>query len=167
MIRMKITLRIASLLIFSATLASTNFTAFLGKVIYKRLINLKIATAQGVIYDEIPEEVAKEQSITTSDDLTSESAVKGWWENQKKMGKIENLEMERINKGLALIQLLMNSNYAFKRIARETIVLIAKAKSLYIKFSTFDAPKKYKKQMETPFEFGKNQYNRHKAFNSK
>jgi hypothetical protein len=58
-------------------LASTSFTAFLGKVIHKRLINFKIATAQGVIYDEIPEEVAKEQSITTPDDLTSESAVKG------------------------------------------------------------------------------------------
>ena len=43
----------------------------------------------------------------------------------------------------------------------------AKAKTLYAKFSTFDAPKRYVKVMEELHKFGKDQYERYKLFYGK
>ena len=41
------------------------------------------------------------------------------------------------------------------------------AKTLYAKFSTFDAPKRYVKVMEELHKFGKDQYERYKLFYGK
>jgi hypothetical protein len=228
---------------------SISYKAYFAQVPYKRLIKLRVETAQGVIYDEVPEEISKEKYIKSSGEFTSEYAIRNWWDSQKTR-TIENLEMETVDKNMATINEVLNSNFAFKKKTHETVVLIvkdkkqdysdlntaylallegynqltddfekkeskvkiaeaiaiyekaltesdmenkkarineevtlaiywnlieayiwnddfAKAKTLYTKFSTFDAPKKHKKAMETMNEFGKGQYERYKAFYGK
>ncbi len=225
------------------------YKSYSAKVGYKRIIRLKVETAQGVIYDEVPNEVSVEKFITSSGEFTSESAIRYWWENQRAR-TTENLEMETVDKNMAIINEFLNSNYAFKKITHESTAQLvkdkkqdysdlnnaylailegynmlaegydkaaakpkiaegiaiyekallesemdnkkarinedvtfaiywnlieayiwnddyAKAKSLYTKFSTFDASKKQKKYMEAMHEFGKAQYDRYKAFYGK
>lgn len=225
------------------------YKAYFAKIAYKRLIRVKVETAQGVIYDEVPQGVSEEKYINSSGEFTSEQAVRNWWENQKTR-TIESLEMETVDKNMAIINDFLNSNYAFQKKTHETVVLIvkdkkqdysdlnnaylallegynsltdgyektaakakiaeaiaiyekaltesdmenkkarinedvtlaiywnlieayvwnddyAKAKTLFTKFSTFDAPKKHKKYMEAMHEFGKSQYERYKAFYGK
>ncbi|OYU94250.1 MAG: hypothetical protein CFE21_16825 [Bacteroidetes bacterium B1(2017)] len=228
---------------------SYSYRAYTGKVGYKRLITLKVETPTGVIYNEVPQVVSQEKFIQTNTEITSESGVRYWWDSQKER-TIANLEQETVDKNMAAINEFLNSNYAFKKVTHETVVLIVKdkkqdysdlgnaylalvegynllaedynkgaakakiaeaiaiyekallesdmenkkarineevtlaiywnlieayvwhddyanAKTLFTKFSTFDAPKKYKKAMETMNEFGKSQYERYKAFNAK
>ena len=106
---------------------SYNYRAYYGKVAYRRLITLKVETPAGVIYNEVPEVVSTEQFIKTNTEITSESGVKYWWDSQKER-TIANLEQETTDKGLAAINEFLNSNYAFKKMNHETVVLIVKDK---------------------------------------
>jgi hypothetical protein len=225
------------------------YKAFYGKVPYRRMIQLKVETPTGVIYDEVPEVVNKQQYYTMPGDFNQEYNIRNSWDAQKEK-IVANLEQETIDKNMATINEFLNSNYAFKKLTRENVVIIvkdkkvdysdlnnaylallegyntlaedyekkaakvkigeaiaiyekallesemdnkkarinedvtlsiywnlmeayiwndeyAKAKTLYTKFSTFDAPKKHKKVMEAMHEFGKAQYDRYKAFYGK
>lgn len=229
--------------------ASTPYKAYFMKVPYKRLITLKVETAQGVVYNEVPGEISQTMYFNVPGEYTSESAIRSWWSyNEEKT--IENLEVTSVDNGLKIIQNLLNSDYAFKKIKRETIIYqikdkkqdytdmataylalvegyngltedyekkeakvkiqeaitiyekaltesdmknkkarineevtlaiyvnlmeayiwmdeYAKAKTMYAKFSTFDAPKRFEKLMDEINKLGKEQYERYKLFNGK
>ncbi len=228
---------------------STPYKAYFMKVPYKRLITLKVETAQGVVYNEVPGEISQDMYYNIPGEYTSESAIRSWWSyNQEKT--IDNLEVTSVDNGLKVIQNLLNSDYAFKKTKRETIIYqikdkkqdytdmataylalvegynglsedyekkdakvkiqeaiaiyekaltesdmknkkarineevtlaiyvnlmeayiwvdeYAKAKTMYAKFSTFDAPKRFEKLMEEINKLGKEQYERYKLFNGK
>jgi hypothetical protein len=228
---------------------STPYKAYYMKVPYKRLITLKVETAQGVIYNEVPAEISQDQYFNIPGEYTSESSIRSWWTyNQEKT--IEGLELSSVDNGLKIIQNLLNSDYAFKKTKREAIVYqvkdkkqdysdlataylalvegynglsedyekkdakvkiqeaitiyekaltesdlgnkkarineevtlaiyvnlmeayiwmdeYAKSKTLYTKFTTLDAPKRFVKMMEEINKFGKEQYERYKLFNGK
>jgi len=108
---------------------STPYKAYSYQIKYKRLITLIVETPQGVVLNEVPEEINKEQTFKSPGEFKSEYELNNWWSNNK-VRVTEMLENETVENNLSIIQRILNDNYAFKKVNYMADIYLVKDKKV-------------------------------------